>query len=316
LIKSLSILLTDKCNLHCGHCIVNAHPRGTQVFDEQYLDNIISGMNFFGLYEVGISGGEPLLKLNLLQRVCSKLQTSKIKSIIATNAFWAKSPAAAYKVLFHLFKYDVTKIILSVDSYHQKQVPLDNIIYAVNAIIEHGRDYEVHISVLDYHSEYYYINELRKNSIQNVFLNPIEEAGRANLLDFQQYEKNLDFKLFECLKVENPAILLNGKIVACCDLLVAPEYEPVAESPLCLGDLRLDSVTNIIFKASNNKCLRSLRLFGPDGIWNKLQLSSSYFKSLVKPFEGCKLCYWLFGEPERASKVLKYLPPNPGINSE
>ncbi len=306
MIGSLSILLTDKCNLHCEHCIVRASPTGKRVFDEQYVENIVESMREFGLKHIGITGGEPLLHRELLERICKRFREAGISSFLATNAHWASSPQSAAKLMRELSRCGVARLNLSVDEYHQKGIPIRNVCNAAMAAAEQGIDYEVHISAFDTETARFYLGVLRRMSIRNIYIGAIERAGRAAELDSESPEK-MDLQVIECQKVENPIVLLNGKVVACCDLLVAPEYEPKRHSPLCLGNIRNESLRDILHRASNNLCLALLRSYGPDGLWRKLTRINNWLDIEKKPYDGCKLCYWLFDDPQRASAVLSTL---------
>ncbi|MGC8491830.1 MAG: radical SAM protein [Syntrophobacteraceae bacterium] len=303
MITSLSILLTDRCNISCDHCIIRAKKSGGLLFDVTYLDNLLEGLLYANIPYLGITGGEPLLYPELLKTICKELQNIGITSIVASNAFWASSYMEATKTVCFLKNVGVKKLIMSVDDYHMKYIPLKNISNAVNASNEYKLEYQIVVSALNISRAVFYHTLLAEMEIDNVYSGAIERAGRAKDLIGQSYD-DVELRLFKCLKVGHPIVLLNCNVVACCDLLVAPEYEPQVDSPLHLGSIKNEPLKDILNRASHSAVLTLIRDNGPDGIFAKLKDTFDRKSNELNPNHGCKLCSWLFAGKERANSVL------------
>jgi MoaA/NifB/PqqE/SkfB family radical SAM enzyme len=306
--QSISILFTNKCNIDCEHCLISAGPQNKGLFDISNMDNIINGMNEVGIRVVGITGGEPLLFKRYLKEICFKFKESGIRSMIATNAFWASTYKDADNLVGDMNKWGVRNLQISFDEYHQKRIPPQNVFYAVKAALKHNIRYNVRVSALNFEVANRMYKSLTEMSIHNVSLSPVEIAGKAKNLDLKSI-KGVNMSVPSCNLVTNPIVLLNGDVIACCDLLIAPEYNPDIKSPLHLGNIYNDELRDILIKGAKNPYLDLLQIYGPDAMYQKLVKMSSDFdikESIVKDVncEGCKLCYWLLNDEKRAKKVL------------
>ena len=93
--ENISILLTRRCNMTCGHCSVESSPHIKKEPTEEELlkrtrDAIKSGVNSI-LY----TGGEPMLREKVLLRLMRECQKSGVKTAITSNGFWGKNPEKA-----------------------------------------------------------------------------------------------------------------------------------------------------------------------------------------------------------------------------
>lgn len=318
MINSVSILLTTRCNLRCAHCLVRAGENGKEeVFTGAFLQNIVAGAVKHNLKFAGISGGEPVLHKSLLQLVCESFKAKKIPIIVATNGYWAFSLRAAKTLIKTMQNWGIIKIILSTDEYHQKWIPLQYVINAAEAAHQCGISAEIHVTAGNKGSVNIYRKLQNERRIRahardahagmciNVYLSPLETAGRAR--DHLTVDTScFNLQLFSCLKVENPLILPSGKVVACCDLLAAPEYHPEIGSPLFLGNIHDEEFGTLLNRAEKNTCLSLLKRHGPDGILKMISAKLAENSAEPPGEQGCKLCYWLFGTGERANQTLSF----------
>jgi MoaA/NifB/PqqE/SkfB family radical SAM enzyme len=79
-IDTLRLILSLECNLHCTYCCNNI-PEIKETFKPVHLNDIN-----FRLYEnVCISGGEPLLNIDLLKKVLKLIPRERVNIILYTN---------------------------------------------------------------------------------------------------------------------------------------------------------------------------------------------------------------------------------------
>jgi radical SAM protein with 4Fe4S-binding SPASM domain len=58
----LILEITNKCNLNCIHCSVNANERYSQELTTEEWNRVISEASIMGVRAIGLSGGEPLMR--------------------------------------------------------------------------------------------------------------------------------------------------------------------------------------------------------------------------------------------------------------
>jgi len=114
------LLLTFHCNAKCAHCCVSAGPDRDDLMDEadvySYIDQAAEIPH--GPSTLCFTGGEVFLYYPLLRRSIGHA-SPKFKSIsVVTNAFWAKSEAAAYEKLAPLKDSGLTTIAVSTSPFH------------------------------------------------------------------------------------------------------------------------------------------------------------------------------------------------------
>jgi hypothetical protein len=85
---------------------------------------------------VVFTGGEPFLLGKELLRCVEYCAEKGLATRIVTNAYWAKSPAIARKMISCYKQSGLTEINLSCDDYHQEFIPLERIKYANDACLE------------------------------------------------------------------------------------------------------------------------------------------------------------------------------------
>lgn len=83
--KKCLIQLTERCNLHCGHCFVNAQSSGKDISFEKLEKIILPQLKKNDVTKVTLTGGEPFVYTQLAEAV-SLLSSRGISVCICTNA--------------------------------------------------------------------------------------------------------------------------------------------------------------------------------------------------------------------------------------
>jgi hypothetical protein len=120
----LGLLLTFRCNAECAHCLVDAGPRRSEVMEEPDVYSYIDQASAipYGTSALCLSGGEVFLYYSLVERIIS-YAAPKFKSIsVVTNAFWAKSEAAASRKLEPLKQAGLDTLVVSASPFHSPYV--------------------------------------------------------------------------------------------------------------------------------------------------------------------------------------------------
>lgn len=141
-VERIEFIVTYRCNSHCRHCAIGSYKRRAEpiAIDDKLALNIVSGIT--GEYtpnSIMTFGGEPLLFHNT---VCAIHGAAKLHGIVSreiiTNAGWPRSEAEFREVAFRLAESGVTKIAISVDSFHQQYIPLDVVERNVKSLKDAG----------------------------------------------------------------------------------------------------------------------------------------------------------------------------------
>lgn len=109
----LAVFFTDRCNLNCPDCSVDANKRGQADLDIEIIKGVISEAAMLGCVTVGLSGGEPVLPENidtLINLAKHARQEGIAKVVVATNGHFLP------EYLVDLEKAGVTRFSISYHS--------------------------------------------------------------------------------------------------------------------------------------------------------------------------------------------------------
>jgi len=86
---------------------------------------------------VCLTGGEPMLYPSLVERIISECSHLSLpKTWLFTNGFWAHDIRKAHAIVKKLKSLGLTKMFTSIDSFHQRYVPLDSVKNAIEASLQ------------------------------------------------------------------------------------------------------------------------------------------------------------------------------------
>jgi organic radical activating enzyme len=138
--KELGLTLSYECDLKCSHCIVKAGPKEKGTINPEVTAKVLDQARSNGITNVLLYGGEPFLQRDLMLSVADQLMSKRFNVYINSNGSWGKTRESARENLSDLrkllkkYRSRYLGISLSVDEYHQPQVPIDSI---ANIIAEH-----------------------------------------------------------------------------------------------------------------------------------------------------------------------------------
>jgi len=82
---------------------------------------------------ISITGGEPFLLQEMLQRVISFARKQGLRTECVTNCFWAESEEKATTILKRLQEAGLEVINISTDDFHQDQLPFERVLNCYRA---------------------------------------------------------------------------------------------------------------------------------------------------------------------------------------
>jgi len=128
------LLYTMRCNIECGHCSVDSHPRRREKMTLEQAIELVEGLARSGEIEfVDVSGGEPMLFRKELVQVARAAFRCGTSLRIVSNGFWATTRERASAVLTELVAAGVSSVGLSIDVWHRRYLPPDRVRHYVEA---------------------------------------------------------------------------------------------------------------------------------------------------------------------------------------
>jgi hypothetical protein len=129
----VGLLLTDRCNVSCGHCWFSCGPDKTKTMAKATAENVIDQSKRLGAAWVSFTGGEPFLEPSLMQGLVRYASERGLYTEAVTNCSWAATPEAAAETLRPLAEAGLTALNMSVDDFHQEHIPVGRVRNCFNA---------------------------------------------------------------------------------------------------------------------------------------------------------------------------------------
>lgn len=142
----IEFVVTNGCSGHCRHCSQGDHDNKIEHINGDTAVKLIEDVcRNYVITSLMTFGGEPLL---YPETVC-KIHKAACKCNIPqreliTNGYFSKSESRIREVANELNKSGVTKILLSVDAFHQETIPIEPVEYFADCVAENSIEIEVH----------------------------------------------------------------------------------------------------------------------------------------------------------------------------
>jgi hypothetical protein len=159
---------------------------------------------------------------------------------------------------------------VSLDTYHEQEVPRDNVFYVLDAVLTRGIDVSMHLvgaSADDPYLEELITDVRRRFSSQvPMLVNVVSHFGRArSWLPRVNHARAGGVEANPCSMAAWPVVGFDGRIVACGNddaLDNLPEH-------LILGHAAADDWATVRARTLTSNMLRAIRLFGPEYITDR-----------------------------------------------
>lgn len=305
-LSNIGLLMTYKCQVMCPHCIIEAGPHRTE---QTSLTDALEWIRQVAEYRNGyikvlsLTGGEPFYNIDNLKAISSFAEQCGLIVSAVTNAFWASTPAKSVNLLQQLSA--IKMLSISCDVYHQRNIPFERVENAILAAKECQIPYTVAVCTDNYEdSEYQLLLErLAAITSTDTILTAITfPAGRAlKSADLLKYQTTDTPPISACAAGSSPIIFPDGRVIAC----IGPVIDLASSHPLVLGNLRNESLSNILNRAQINPILHAIRLWGPKKLISMAEeaglgpyLPQTYIEGSV-----CHACYGLMA----SEKLVEFL---------
>jgi hypothetical protein len=124
---SLVLHYTELCNAKCAHCVVEAGPWRRGHADPAALHAALEGAAEAGVRHVVLTGGESFVFLDQVLELCRLARRLGMRTRVITNAYWARSPERAARMLERVAGEGIDQLVVSFDEYHLPYVRADRV---------------------------------------------------------------------------------------------------------------------------------------------------------------------------------------------
>ncbi len=305
-LRNIGFVMTYKCQVACPHCIIEAGPHRKE---EMKTPDALKWIHEAAAYRNGyikvlsLTGGEPFYDIEKLRQIASAGEKEGFIVSAVTNAFWASTLQDAISILRNLSA--IKMLAISTDVYHQHAIPFERVKNAILAAKECDIPYNIHVCTENENDENYraIVTKLLTLTTMDTINTAVTfPAGRAlKKISVFAHETTSEPPQSACSAGSSPIVFPDGRVIAC----IGPVIDLSSSHPLLLGDLRKNTLQEILDKAETNPILHTIRVWGPRKLISILNeaglgehLPDKYIKDSV-----CNACYHLMS----SDKILSFL---------
>jgi hypothetical protein len=306
--SQMCVILTEKCNIRCRHCINNCSPSGGENLDMGILESFIrQAAESIFVSSIGFSGGEPFIDIERMEQAVGLCREYGLDCTVSTNGFWASSVAAAKNILGRL--KGLSRLCVSTDVFHQEFIPSAIIINAINACNELDIDCCILVTYLNDPGQE--VETVRQNlrdakGSYEIQQWPVLRIGRAlSEIDHDAFFI-IDLSNAVCVSADSPTLNVSGELIACC----GPASQWPQGHRLSLKYTSKQSLKETLQAADQDPVIHALRVWGPTQLL-RLAISSARQKgfSFAAPevVDMCSICERLCTDPFHTDLVQQAL---------
>jgi organic radical activating enzyme len=259
------LALTRRCPLSCAHCSTSS-----MLTSEEHAAGIF--LSFAASFTerehpaiVWLTGGEPLLRPELVLAVVAAAHAAGSQVALITGLYFARRDG---RIPPHLLRVllAVDHVVASQDKFHEAQVPREAAFATVAALREAGQELSFQVVGTGQADPYLAVitEQIRREFADQVpaLVAPLGSVGRASGWSGggAQHRDEQPVAL-PCTVAAWPVVTFDGTIVACCQQRVVDGPAP---AHLRLGRAPGDGWPQIARAVRERAALRAIRTFGPE----------------------------------------------------
>lgn len=299
-VGSIAIVVDQKCNIKCDHCCFSSGPKSAEhLSDDEILEIVQNAATDPDIHTVGFSGGEALLRRDLIIKCLMILSAAGMTSSVTTNGYWGQTAKKAEKEARELKKAGLSVLTVSYDSFHAAYMPairIRNILDACRAIHLRCR---LNVAITKKLGAAPIIESLGDSIVGvPVSIFPTEPVGRAEKIGAEELiRKETDPAALRCPGFE-PTFHFDHKIYPCCS-------PAVFSTCLSIGKVGDESVSKAVRYIEHNAYFAIIRKEGFGWLYNtavQMNLIPEQKEGFV---DVCELCHILTSNEQ----IFKALAP-------
>ncbi|MEO9237746.1 MAG: radical SAM protein [Jatrophihabitantaceae bacterium] len=267
----LFLSLTRRCPLTCAHCSTNSM-MSSEEHDEEIFRRFVDTFTEADHPEmVWLTGGEPLLRPQLVLDLVNACHRVGSKVAIITGLYYARADGHIPKALIPALRA-VDHVIVSQDIYHEVQIPRAHAFATVQTLLDFGQD--VSFQVVGQNNSDPYLADVTSD-IRTTFADRVP-ALVANLAPMGRGQSLLAAARMRpvtsspndahrdaapCTMAAWPVVGYDGAISACCQQRVIDGPIP---DHLNLGNALTTGWPEVSRQLRQRSTLRAIRIIGPE----------------------------------------------------
>jgi pyruvate-formate lyase-activating enzyme len=258
----LFVTLTRRCPLSCAHCST-ASAMDSEQLDAERLRRFVGSITPDTAPQVVFfTGGEPLLRPELLTELATLARAVGSATAVLTGGFFTRGGVISRRIGRALVACD--HISFSLDAFHEREVDRAGVFDCLSQLLDHGRAVSLHLLGTGpddpYLADVTAATRQRFGSRVPMLVSEIRPVGRAAAWLVGR-EILLDSRPRPCSLAAWPVVAFDGVILACSNQHVV-DGRPLPEH-LRLGHLDTDGWPDARWRLMNSPVLRMIRIAGP-----------------------------------------------------
>jgi pyruvate-formate lyase-activating enzyme len=257
----LLVTLTQRCPLHCAHC-----SSASTMLDPAPAANDL--VRFVGSMRRGdrpeivmMTGGEPLLRPDLVVELAATARRAGTRSAVLTGAFFAARPVPPTRIRTALRAVD--HVSVSLDAYHEREVARADVFRLLRWVLDAGVPVSLHVVAASPDDDY--PDDLARATRRALgripmLVNVIRPVGRAAAWAAGPAVA-AGGRVAPCAMAAWPVVAADGAILACCNQDTV-DRRPVPDH-LALGHVASDDWPAVRQRVTASPVLRLIRAVGP-----------------------------------------------------
>lgn len=145
---SLGIIIDEKCNVQCEHCCFSSGPKSTAHLDDATILSIIDeATRIKEITAIGLSGGEAMLRKNLILEALRRISHSGKKATLTSNGFWGVTNKKAEQAVRDLLDAGLSFLTISYDDFHAEVLYPERVTNVLGACKKLGLEHAINVAI-------------------------------------------------------------------------------------------------------------------------------------------------------------------------
>jgi pyruvate-formate lyase-activating enzyme len=311
--RVLSVMPTYRCTAACKHCGTLSSPKeGTFLPIDDMLRAIDEAVDA-GYQLVVFTGGEPTLAGDHLLIGIKRAAERGLRVRLVSNGWWAESAESAAEEMAKWVDAGLAEFNVSTGDQHTRFVPVESVIRAMTAAVEHGLPVAVMVEVVDgrrltgndlrKHPHFLTMCESNPDARVSIHESPWMPLSPSRINSYPDghaaNSRNVSTRSGCDSILSTTTVQADGTLGACCGLGMRQIPE------LHLGDIQSVGIQEADKRAGDDFLKRWIRVEGPERIlaWAAEIDPSIEWEDMYA--HRCQACIRLYRDPQVRQVILE-----------
>ncbi|RMD61967.1 radical SAM protein [Candidatus Parcubacteria bacterium] len=305
----LSIAAWWHCDAACRHCFIPARLRHNDKAPSKRIKTSLAKLPE-DIDALSFTGGEPMLHPQRLLELVDVAYSQARASAVVTNGLWFMKRKRPLDLLKRLFEHGLHGLSVSIDSYHNPEVPDEKLVELLWAA--RGLGMAINIRGAGRKARLR-AEKIKKSGVLEGQENGehffgLENVGTAARLPRDYTQKTERLKT--CLAATQPLIWPDGKVLACCSAHMFRIKNDVLE----IGHLKKEPLDRILDRSRRSYLLAALAGGGP--IWLREILGRKTTPRAIGDRTRCELCLEILNNPADVAELRRRIAESKELRKE